>query len=1056
LRQTHRSWRALYFCRTGGRDGFHRIDPPKTFGFARMDRAHFRLGAFVCSVLFALCGLAAAAGPTLQDDFEGPQNSWRAGDADTSYRLEAQSRMRGNARNGQSCERVQISAGAGTYVYFSHDVTPSRIVAELCPSVWVKSTRPGVQVLARVVLPHTTDPRSGKPISTLIAGDSYTATSTWQQLRLTDTPKLLNRQLRVLRNQLGGNVDPREAYIDQVLLNVFGGPGQTIVDIDDLELAGAVPFDASQGTDAPAKAATPGNDFAQSNRRLPQNLDPNVRPVAAFTAPTSTGPAVSRIGLSGSVLQIDGHPMFPRIARSQGEPLAWFKEQGFNCVRFGNPLTPELLAEAKRLGIRLVGPPPIVGADANGSPTVGEINADYDSVLAWHLGDRLANKELAATAALAKQLRRADQQLKRPIVCSADEDLLAYSRVTDLLSEFRLPLGTSIELKDHGDWLKERPRLARPGTPLWTIVQTEMAPALVDQAATFVGRPVEMPVDPDSLRVLAYQAFCSGTRGFEFASESRLDAADLATRIRATTLALLNLEMELVEPWGAAGNYATMVKSNDDGVTGVVLSVDNARLVVAMRSPKNSQYVGAPEAGGTSLPTLPGIQPMHRKVPKPNDPKVPQLEDQPAMQSSGKMGQRSGNNGPDPLAIAQIDNTPSRPDGMPDNNSTQLTVPGVSEGYNVYELTPVELRPLRHRRTAGGTSIQIEDFSLVSLVLITPDPLVKTSMSQRIQAMRPKAVKLQRELSALILAQVEATSQRFIGQTQLPPVAMSISAARADLARADQMLATGDMSGAYFASRNAILPLGRWKREAWVRAVTPLTSPIASPLATCFNTLPEHLQFMAMIAKSPVGENKLAGGDAEDLPTMLQSGWKNFQRTQTDVESSVELSPMAPFNGRSSLHLQARSTKPDAAATVIESPPLEIGTASVRLGQGDIVRIRGQVRIPTAISGSVDGLMIVDSLGGEALAERIGQTNGWREFVLYRAAPQAGEVSLNFKLTGLGEAWIDDVSISFVHRGNSAAPAMNVPNATGGSGWGSVNPTAQQPSGPMFAPPPLR
>jgi hypothetical protein len=371
-------------------------------------------------------------------------------------------------------------------------------------------------------------------------------------------------------------------------------------------------------------------------------------------------------------------------------------------------------------------------------------------------------------------------------------------------------------------------------------------------------------------------------------------------------------------------------------------------------------------------------------------------------------------------------------------------------------LTPVELRPLRHRRTAGGTSIQIEDFSLVSLVLITPDPVVKSSMSRRIQEMRPKAVKLQRELSALILAQIETTSRRFIGQTQLPPVAMSLSAAKADLVRADQMLATGDLSGAYFASRNAVLPLGRWKREAWVRAVTPLTSPIASPLATCFNTLPEHLQFMAMIGKSPVGENKLVGGDAEDLPTMLQAGWRNFQRSQTDVESSVELSPMAPFNGRSSLHLQARSAKPEAAPTVIESPPLEIRTAPVRVGPGDIVRIHGQVRIPTAISGSVDGLMIVDSLGGEALAERMGQTNGWREFVLYRAARQAGEVSLDFKLTGLGEAWIDDVSVSFVHRGNSTAPAVSMPDAANGSGWGNASPTALQPGGPMFAPPPLR
>jgi hypothetical protein len=55
--------------------------------------------------------------------------------------------------------------------------------------------------------------------------------------------------------------------------------------------------------------------------------------------------------------------------------------------------------------------------------------------------------------------------------------------------------------------------------------------------------------------------------------------------------------------------------------------------------------------------------------------------------------------------------------------------------------------------------------------------------------------------------------------------------------------------------------------------------------------------------------------------------------------------------------------------------------------------------------------MIVDSLGGESLAERFGQTNGWEEFLLYRAAPRDCELTLTFALTGFGEAMIDDVMI---------------------------------------------
>ncbi len=62
--------------------------------------------------------------------------------------------------------------------------------------------------------------------------------------------------------------------------------------------------------------------------------------------------------------------------------------------------------------------------------------------------------------------------------------------------------------------------------------------------------------------------------------------------------------------------------------------------------------------------------------------------------------------------------------------------------------------------------------------------------------------------------------------------------------------------------------------------------------------------------------------------------------------------------------------------------------------------------------------MIYDNQGGEGLAERIGQTDGWRQFVLYRIVTQPGGVNFTLALTGLGEAWIDDVGIDVLEPGN--------------------------------------
>jgi hypothetical protein len=73
------------------------------------------------------------------------------------------------------------------------------------------------------------------------------------------------------------------------------------------------------------------------------------------------------------------------------------------------------------------------------------------------------------------------------------------------------------------------------------------------------------------------------------------------------------------------------------------------------------------------------------------------------------------------------------------------------------------------------------------------------------------------------------------------------------------------------------------------------------------------------------------------------------------------------------------------------------------------------------LAGSVDGLMIVDSLGGSDLARRFTQTDGWTRFRLYRVAPQSGTMNVGFRLSGLGEAWIDDVTVKSIQPQHAPA-----------------------------------
>jgi hypothetical protein len=82
--------------------------------------------------------------------------------------------------------------------------------------------------------------------------------------------------------------------------------------------------------------------------------------------------------------------------------------------------------------------------------------------------------------------------------------------------------------------------------------------------------------------------------------------------------------------------------------------------------------------------------------------------------------------------------------------------------------------------------------------------------------------------------------------------------------------------------------------------------------------------------------------------------------------------------------------------------------------QGQIVRVHCWVNVPRPLGGSLDGLVVFDSLGGPELGDRVRGTQGWRELTLYRVAGQSGELTVTFSLTGLGEASVDDLAVSLL------------------------------------------
>jgi hypothetical protein len=924
----------------------------------------------LCTILHAFAALAlsqpaGADAQPLRETFESAETTWKFASADAQYRIDEHRRSLAQGRAGSTCESIGVTAGHGSYLYLTHATAKCRVVSELTISLWLKANRPELQLLARVVLPNSRHPQSGKPLFALIRGSSYKLAGTWEELRLANFPQLVERHVRALRAEHGSQVDSRGAYVDLVALNIYGGEGPTQLWIDDLEIRGAVRADKT----IQMVGAESGNSGAA---------------VASSAAPS--------IGLSGTILNVDGRPILPRIIEHQGEPLTTLAEMGFNGIRVSKPASAALLAEAEQAGVWIVAPPPTLseGQSIHGRTTFQPIPAAYDRVLAWSLGQGLTAREFSEVVEAARHLRAADRARSRPLLYAPETDLLRYSReLRELLSAYRFPLATSLQLTDYGDWLRERQRLARPGTPFWTVIQTQPAASLRGQWAAFgqaLGQAGAVgAIDSDALRLLAFTAVGAGIRGLEFASHSPLDASDNPTRMRALTLAILNSELDLVEPWAAAGNYLAAADSNDPHVKAVLLQYGSSRLLLALRIGPDAQYV--PLHGGTAaFRVATGESPWRTGLP----------------------------------SVGATDASASRL-----QDSVSFVVPGVPESHDLIELTAGGLRPLKHKRVTGGTLITIDDFDTSAYVLMTPDPLLINVLSRRLAGVASRNAQRQRELITRTLAEAEAVERRLPEEVRDNALSQSLlSSARLRLDEADTALRAGDHRAAFVAARRANVPLGQLQRMHWERArasalatdtvkgaSSQRRSSVVSPLAGSFGTLPAHWQWVAALAVSDAQPNRLPAGDFEELRSMLETGWQQSMHPIEGVETRVEISPGGTANGRSCIRVEVRPQDPAQATTLVETAPVWITTPPVQVRQGEIVRVRGKVRVSTPIRGSVDGLLIVDSLGGEALAERFGATREWEEFLMYRAAPSDGEMTVTFALTGFGEAMIDDVEI---------------------------------------------
>ena len=911
------------------------------------------------------CAALSATAGDVTDDFEASTTSWTV--TPGPARVVLHDRSTDGPHRGTSCERIAVEPTAAAPFRAETPIGPAAVIDELRASLWVKASRPDVRLGVRVRFDGWISTKTGRPVEVLVPGGSSRDIDRWELLQVAAIPATIARLSPALALEHGAG-QAQSATATHLVVEGPPSNGRFDLALDDLRIAGLV--------------AAPATTAAAAIR------DGNVRPAAAETPLPVDPPA----GLTRGVLEVNGLPFYPRSIDWNGEPLEMLASLGFNCVRFADPASGEQLAAARRAGLWVICPPPPIPDIDLREPESLPVLRNWDRVLMWDMGSGLSEADVEKLAERARRVRACDVRAGRPLVASADSGLRSLSRHIDMLVARKTVLGTSLELVDYLTWLRERPRLARPGTPFLATLSTEIDPRVARQAVAIAGvGGGGLAVDGESLCLAAFSAVAAGTRGLIFTSAHRLDADDRETRARAAAVREMNLRLEVLEPWGAAGRFAAQAQTSSNEVQAYVMEASRARMVLAWRCVQGAQIVARRYGGG----------------------------DIPANEA--------------PLTIL---------------------VPGVPEAHQAWEVAPGGLKPLRQQRVTGGVSVTLDDFTTHAIVLFSGEPAVTAHVQERVRGLASVELSSARAVASTALATAgdllgRLPPQALSGPPPVSAVPMLTEAGR--VAAEGEALAASDPSTAVAKLRRASAVAGQFERRIWENSVKAEGSMVSSPLTAADTALAEAWQFVAARTSTTPGGELLAGGGMERIEDLAGAGWRHFVRQEPEIRTGVEIAHASPASGRGCLRLFAAPSSADDAPVVVETPPVWITTPPLTVPAGALVEITAQVLVPKPITGSVDGLFVFDSLAGPALGERVGTGKAWRRLVLHRITPAdaAGEpLVVTFALTGLGEARIDDVSIRTLDRGGVPTTLVST---TPGSGGGFptpedlLSPTAKPP-----------
>lgn len=976
---------------------------------------------------------AALSSNVLHVGFEGKDPSWTQEETDATFLLRAHERTDENVREGRMAERFVFEVGPGSALYYGFSLPHIPVTGRLGASLQVRSNRTGIRLYGVVVLPRDRDPETGKPWRIIVSGTAIDAPDRWQRLELSGILLAVEEQARVLRAGTERKVELDGAYLDRVLVNLYGGAGATEVLIDDLNVAPVPPELIPTDGDEPEPAAT--------------------------GAPVRPSEPKPRVTLSSNRLQKDGAFWFPKAISAPGADLSSLRRSGVDLLEVPLNTDAESVEVAAQLGYLLL---PTIGARANEPAEDLLARLDtfprLDTVAFWNIGEGLGRaddpivrrRELEAVRQLISRMRRDRGSDKPRLSLGSVSDLFPqyalFGRHLDIIGVEIPGIGSGVEPLDTFRWLTQKRALTaakNPNAIFWAWIPAAAAPSLRssvwgDDVPPVWGWP---NVQADQIRMFTYAALSAGYRGIAFRGDVELARPGGLDRLYELTL--LVAEIELVQ--------GILARGAEPIAQWPAFPPDPKRALI---------YNSTGTVGMFAAPTR-------------NEP----LKEVAALPSIRVAAIDTDDHRTKLLIVTDYAQGGQHQAPQMGYRQVSLLVPA-TESAQAFEVSLADVEALESRRDAGGRRVTLPVFNGTALVLLTSDMALVEEIRRNAWALRARAVDIALKQAELRVEEAVMLNGILASQgTEVRNANDLLDEARSMLAAARDARDRQDYSAAWIEARSIGQPVRMVLRAHWDRALADfwsvagaslaqdaarageerrpsvLVTAVSCPPLLSARTVPQYNYWREFVRGGPsgFGANRVPTGAFEaSAGALREAGWTDGSHPVDGLEATTRVDTRqgwGPRRGALKLTVlpselpagddfrdetgkvnqkqydAAVRRSVDSVSPIQDHPVAAVRSPAIPVRARDFVRVRVLVKMPRAITSGSKGLIVRDSLGGELLQFRTTEAiTDWREVVLYRRVPEDGEISVLLGLAGQGIAYFDDLRIEVLGDAPSSGP----------------------------------